>query len=216
MNRYHIWVRSLLRARARDEVMMAFGMFLFACAAGFVTTFVVFGAFLILGIVLAALAITPPHPTVIAPVVIVLQLVVFYWIKPKFPAPITVERVEDTGELIVLKPEIAERPTLFYNQEGGSLRATVLTIALAVAIAINEVIKHLYGAVRMLRADKVALGRIAEHVASRGMKVTYDELQQQFPDIDVGKLLPQMDRLSEFNLLMSHPQGVALTDGAYE
>jgi hypothetical protein len=211
------WVRDLVRTRAREELIAAFGMFLVVCAAGFVTTFVVLGMFFALGVVFGALGVVPPHPTVIAPVVIALQLVVFYLLKPKFPPPLVVERAEDTGEMIVIKTPQNLRPTAMYDQEGtGSLRSMVLAILLSTAIAIHECLKHIRESMTIRATDVEGVTALAEYISAQNAKVSYTDLQQDLPDLDLKKLLPQVHRLPGFNLISSDPQGLALTENAYE
>jgi hypothetical protein len=211
------WVRTLVATRAQQELLTGAGLALFAVGAAFVTTFVVFGLFLMMGVVLASLGIVPPHPTIIAPVAIAIQLTVFYATKPKEVPAITVERTEDTGELIVVKPHRSQRPGFFYNQEGaGTLRQIVATIFLSTAVAIHETWKRFHNAMQIRRTDTNAVAQLTDYLLSRGTSATLEDIQRAMPRIDLPGLLPQLDRLPGFNLIMGDQQGVSLTDNAME
>jgi hypothetical protein len=211
------WARQNIASRFRDELITALGLALFAIASAFVTTFVVFGLFLMFGIVLGSLGIPPPHPMLIAPATVVIQLIVFYAIKPKDVPSLSVERTEDTGELILVRPHRSERPSYFHNQEGaGSLRHIVATIGLCTAVAIYEVLRHLKKAMQIKANNAEHVAYLTDYLNDRGMKATLSEIERDLHSIDLAELLPQIERLPGFNLVMGEPQGVALTDNALE
>jgi hypothetical protein len=211
------WARQNIASRFRDELITALGLALFAIASAFVTTFVVFGLFLMFGIVLGSLGIPPPHPMLIAPATVVIQLIVFYAIKPKDVPSLSVERTEDTGELILVRPHRSERPSYFHNQEGaGSLRHIVATIGLCTAVAIYEVLRHLKKAMQIKATNAEHVAYLTDYLNDRGMKATLSEIERDLHSIDLAELLPQIERLPGFNLVMGEPQGVALTDNALE
>jgi hypothetical protein len=211
------WARDNVNSRLRDELITAAGLTVFAAASAFVTTFVVFGLFLMLGIVLGALGIAPPHPMVIAPAALTIQLIVFYAVKPKDVPNLTVERTEDTGELIMVRPRRSQRPSYFHNQEGaGSLRHIVATVALCTAVAIHEVGRRLHQAMQIRRTNIEHLAYLTEYLFDHGFKATLQEIERDLHSIDLVELLGQIDRLPGFNLIMLEPQSVALTDGALE
>lgn len=217
MERAGNWVSSMIATRTREELVVSFGLMVFAAAAAFFTAFLVFGGFMMLGIVLAALEIKPPHPLVIFLVVTSLQLVVFYIVKPREEPRVSVERTEDTGELIVIKPERSSRVSPFYDQDSSSsIRAIFATIALATAIAIDRSIQHFRGAMRLRAADAQSIARIADYLSERGTKATFAEIEKQMPEADLAALLPPIEQLPGFNIVMTEPQGLTLTDNAYE
>ncbi len=211
------WARDNVNSRFRDELITAFGLALFAAASAFVTTFVVFGLFLMFGIVLGSLGIAPPHPSVIAPATVIIQLIVFYAIKPKDVPNLTIERTEDTNELIMVRPHRSERPSYFHNQEGaGSLKHIVATIGLCTAVAIHETWRHLQRGLRIKQTNTEHVAYLTDYLSYRGMKATLNEIERDLHSIDLAELLPQIDRLPGFNLIMGEPQGISLTDGALE
>jgi hypothetical protein len=212
---FRAWAEEAVRQRVRRELIAFFAMLMFAAAALLFTTFVVFGLLLMFGIVLAVAGIRPPHPSLLAPLILAAQLIVFYAIKPKDVPVVSAERTEDTGELIIVKSDRALRARYFYNQEHGfSLRQTILTLLLAVAIAIHEAIQHARTARLLWRTNFEDLASLSYYLTQRGNRADLAAIQHDLPEIDLLQIVPRLYWFSGFILRGEEPQGIAITDDA--
>lgn len=210
------WAVRLVRDRVRHHRLTAWVFLLFAAAACFVTTFVIFGMFMVMAVVLAALGVGPPHPTVIAPVATFIQFVVYLFAHDADVPLLTVERADDTNELLLARPEHTGRLG-WYDQEGGySIWRTVAAVALATPVAVAQAWRHYKRARYMESTDPEAVAKLAAYLLSRMEKATLADLQRDLPGIELEPLLPRLMNLPGFNVHMADPQGVSLTEGGQE
>lgn len=210
------WAKAVVRSRVRYHKLTAWVFLLVASAACFVTAFVIFGLFMVMGVVLGALGISPPHPTVIAPVATFFQFIVYFFARDAELPLLTVERADDTGELVLARPAATARLGWYDQENGYSIWRTVASIALATPIAVAQAWRHFKRAGFMKQTDTDGLARLAAYLLSRMERADLPQIQRDLPGIDLPQLLPRLMNLPGFNVHLAEPQGVSLTEGGQE